>query len=132
MARSRTRMPALPFTITLGRPSRGEVAGVALLVGSATSWVTTTAQPARPVPAADPLPLTAPLEITSIPSGADVAIDGQPRGVTPATLAVVPGRHDVVIDAQDAIDQTRTLDVDSAGASLDVGRSEEHTSELQS
>ncbi len=124
-------MPALPFTITLGRPSRGEVvslAGVALLVGSATSWVTTTAQPARPVPAADPLPLTAPLEITSIPSGADVAIDGQPRGVTPATLAVVPGRHDVVIDAQDAIDQTRTLDVDSAGASLDVGLWRAHPS----
>jgi len=124
-------MPALPFTIPLGRPSRGEVvslAGVALLVGSATSWVTTTAQPARPVPAADPLPLTAPLEITSIPSGADVAIDGQPRGVTPATLAVVPGRHDVVIDAQDAIDQTRTLDVDSAGASLDVGLWRAHPS----
>jgi len=66
-------MPALPFTIALGRPSRGEVAslaGVVLLVGSAVSWVTTAAQPARSVPAADPPPLTALLDVTSMPTGA--------------------------------------------------------------
>ena len=115
-------MPALPFTIALGRPSRGELvglAGVAILVGSAASWVSTTSQPA-PAPAEEPPPETAPLGITSAPAGADVLVDGQPRGTTPATLAVLPGHHEVVVQAQSAIPERHVLEVDPGGSSLDL------------
>ena len=59
-------MPALPFTIALGRPSRSEllsVAGAALLVGSVAAWVITSAHHARPQPAADPPTGSASVEV---------------------------------------------------------------------
>src|SRR5712691_1360054 len=113
-------LPQLPITFVFGRPSRVELLGLsgcALLVVSAAAWARTAAQ--RPVPApAEPPTETAPLEVTSTPSGAEVFIDAQPRGATPATVAVVPGRHDIVLQAQDAIVETRAVDVGADGFSL--------------
>ncbi len=114
-------MPALPFTIAFCRPTRGEVlslSGAAILVGSAASWVGTTASSAPPVPAADPPPLLAPLEITSSPGGAAVVIDGQAEGSTPTTVGVTPGRHNIVLQAQDAIVETRSVDLGPDGSYL--------------
>ena len=115
-------MPALPFSITLGRPSRGELlslVGAAILVGSAASWVSTTSQPA-PAPPEEPPPETAPLGISSAPPGADLLVDSQPHGTTPATLAVLPGRHEVVVQARSAIQGHRVVEVEPGGSSLDL------------
>src|SRR2546423_15640791 len=112
-------LPQLPVPFVFGRPSRVELFGLSgcvLLVVSAAAWARTAAQPPPPAPA-EPPPETAPLEITSTPSGADVFIDGQPRGVTPATVAVVPGRHNIVLQVQDAIFETRFVDVGADGFS---------------
>jgi len=110
----------LPVTFLFGRPSRAELLalfGCAVLVASAVAWAHTTVQ--QPLPAAaEPPPETATLDITGSPKGADVFIDGQPRGRTPATVGVVPGRHDIVVQAQDAVAETRTVDVDASGSSL--------------
>ena len=72
-------MPVLPLTITLGRPSHGELLSLA---------------------------------------GAPFSVDGQARGTTPATADVTPGQHNVEITAQDAVDETRIIDVDVSGATL--------------
>jgi hypothetical protein len=82
-------VPFLPFTIALGRPSRTELpilSGTVVLVGSAAAWGGTTArqQPRAP----DAPPDAAPLVITSTPTGAVVAMDGQDRGTTRLTLRV--------------------------------------------
>src|SRR6266566_1824321 len=114
-------LPQLPITFVFGRPTRLELLGLsgcALLVVSAVAWARTAAQQPPPAPAEPPPPETAQLEITSTPSGADVSIDGQPRGLTPATVAVVPGRHDIVLQAQDAIVESRSVDVGVDGFSL--------------
>src|SRR5947209_19752307 len=98
-------MPLLPLTITLGRPTRGELlslAGAALLVGSAVGWATTTAHPIRSGHTADPPQGVAPLNVTSWPAGAPFSVDGQARGTTPATADVTPGQHNVEITVQDA------------------------------
>jgi len=39
-----------------------------------------------------------PLAITSHPSGAQVRVDGRPRGHTPVTVEVAPGPHEVVLE----------------------------------
>src|SRR5438876_1008307 len=114
-------LPQLPITFVFGRPTRLELLGLsgcALLVVSAAAWAHTAAQQQPPPAPAEPPPETAPLEITSTPSGADVSIDGQPRGLTPATVAVVPGRHDIMLQAQDAIVETRSVDVGADGSDL--------------
>ncbi|MDQ6672176.1 MAG: PEGA domain-containing protein [Chloroflexota bacterium] len=115
-------LPQLPITVSVGRPSRLELLGLsgcALLVVSAVAWTHTAARPPPPAPAEPPRE-KASLAITSTPSGAVVVIDGQAEGSTPTTVGVTPGRHDIMVDAPDAIDETRTLDVDSAGASLEI------------
>src|SRR5205085_2713840 len=113
-------LPQLPVTVSVGRPSRLELLGLSgcpLLVVSALAWARTAGQQPPPAPAGPP-PETAQLKIISTPSGADVFIDSQSRGVTPATLAVVPGRHDIVLQAHDAIVETRSVDVGAGGSNL--------------
>ena len=114
-------MPALRFTIALGRPSRAELltlVGGLLLVGSAAIWVSTAAQrtPAPP----DAPPDTAALAITSTPSGAAVVVDGHERGSTPATLHLSLGQHQVALSAQGAIDEPRSIALGADGLSLVV------------
>lgn len=84
---------------------------------SGAAWARTATQQAPPARAELP-PETALLEITSALSGADVSIDGQPRGTTRATVGVVPGRHHILLEAQDAIAEARSVDVDGNGTSL--------------
>ena len=70
----------LPVTFVFGRPSRAELltlGGCAVLVASAVAWSRTTAQQPSPAPDVPP-PQTAPLQISSVPSGASVIVDGQP------------------------------------------------------
>jgi hypothetical protein len=44
-------------------------------------------------------PITGQLQVTSEPAGAPVSVDGQPRGVTPLTVAdLAPGPHAVVVE----------------------------------
>src|SRR6266851_3507046 len=102
----------LPVTFVFGRPSRAELltfGGCAVLVASALAWARTTAQ--QPPPAPDvPPPQTVLLQISSVPSGANVLLDGQPLGTTPVSGAVQPGPHAIVLRAQDAIDEARTIE----------------------
>ncbi|MGI8446812.1 MAG: PEGA domain-containing protein, partial [Streptosporangiaceae bacterium] len=114
-------MPLLPITITFGRPSRPElllVVGALLLLGSPCGWLLWAARLATPPPT--PVASTVPLTISSTPSGATVLVDDQPRGLTLATVDVVPGPHVVTFQASDAIAETRPLDVGADGAHLDV------------
>ena len=119
-----------PFTLSFGRPSRAELLallGCGVLVLSAVAWAHTAARPSPGPPAELPAEPAA-LEITSIPSGATVLVDGHPAGTTPATIDVVAGTHDVLLQAQGAIDERRTLAVDPAGASLAVSLWRAHPS----
>jgi hypothetical protein len=115
-------MAWLPFSFTLGRPTRAELlvlSGCALLILSAVVWVGGAAQPPPAAPAALQ-PELLPLEITSTPGGAQVLVDGELDGTTPTTVAVVPGRHTVVLRHPEAIDEARTIEVGADGASVAV------------
>jgi hypothetical protein len=114
-------MPALPFTIALGRPSRGELlslAGAVILIGSAVSWISTTAH-VPPAVSEEPLAGVS-LHINSSPSGATLTVDGQVRGKTPAHVSLAPGRHDITLSGADAIDETRSVEVEPNESSLRV------------
>jgi hypothetical protein len=115
-------MLALPFTITFGRPSRGELlslGGVALLVGSALGWATTTAHPVRSEPTADPR-VAVPRQRHQLAGRRAVVGRRAAARTTPATVDVTPGHHDVEVATQDALEQTRGVDVDATGASLQL------------
>jgi PEGA domain len=110
----------LPVTFVFGRPTRAELltlGGCAVLVASAVTRARTVAQQSPSTPDVPP-PQTAPLQISSVPSGASVLVDGQQLGTTPASLALDPGQHAVVVSAQDAIDESRTVDLDANGSSV--------------
>jgi hypothetical protein len=47
------------------------------------------------------------LRIESEPGGAEVQIDGQPHGMTPVTVALAPGAHDLVVRRGDLSKDTR-------------------------
>jgi hypothetical protein len=122
--------PPLPVTVADGRPAWTETVqpaigqwtprliAVALLVILAAAavrygpglWRSASSSAARiaataPRPAVGPAPsppatTTGDIHIVSTPAGARVLIDGQPRGVTPMTLAeVAPGRHTVMLQS---------------------------------
>jgi PEGA domain len=120
----------LPVTFVFGRPSRAElltISGCAVLVASTVAWARTTAQQSPSTPDVPP-PQTAPIQITSEPSGASVLVDGQLLATTPASLAIDLGRHAIVVRAPDAIDESRTVDVDASGSSLDLSLWRAHPS----
>jgi len=60
-------------------------------------------------------PTTGTLDIRTNPTGARVAVDGEPRGSTPITLTLAEGPHQVNVSAQG---QSRTLDVSITPGSL--------------
>jgi hypothetical protein len=114
------QMLALPFAIAFGRPRRGELlslGGMVILAGSAASWAVISAHPWHAEPKPDELALTA-LQVASVPPGAQTTIDGQPRGTTPISIDLMPGRHQLSVAGLDAIEETRTVDLESAGASV--------------
>jgi hypothetical protein len=99
----------LPVTFVFGRPSCAELltlGGCAVLVASAAAWVRTTAQQPSPTPDVPPSQ-TALLEISSMPTGADILVDGQALGTTPAALPLPLGQHAIVVRGQDAVDEAR-------------------------
>jgi PEGA domain-containing protein len=73
----------------------------------------------RATPAAGPR-TTATLNVTSTPPGAQVIVDGKPRGVTPLELTdVTPGRHDVALKSESGtVSRTVTVAADKT-ASID-------------
>jgi hypothetical protein len=56
------------------------------------------------------------LTVLSTPSGATVTIDGQPRGVTPFTGQLAPGKHSVTLSLKGYTDAQQALELDAAHA----------------
>jgi len=55
------------------------------------------------------------LELTSVPTGADVELDGAARGQTPLALTLLPGAHQLRLEAEGFEPETRALEVTEAG-----------------
>jgi PEGA domain len=116
-------MAYLPFSITLGRPSRTELlvlAGGLLLLASAAGGVAWWRQAMAPPPPVLAIAPTAPLVITSTPDGAHVLVDGTDQATTPASLELAPGPHALTLRAPGAIAEQRQVELGAAGAALDV------------
>src|SRR5437879_7752590 len=83
-----------------------------------------------PAPLSDLLPRTtafdagaegsAPVQVESSPSGAEVRIDGIRRGQTPAVLGLSPGTHVLTLRHPNAIGTVRSIDVPAEGTDLAV------------
>jgi len=58
------------------------------------------------------------VSIDSTPSGADVEVDGAFEGITPATVALAPGTHQVSVHKKGSPTWTRSLNV--AGGSMNI------------
>jgi hypothetical protein len=83
-----------------------------------------------PAPVADWLPRltvtddatagSAPVQVQSVPSGAEVRIDGVRRGLTPIVLGVSPGTHELTLRHPDALESVRSIDVPADGTALAI------------
>ena len=102
--------PAEPGALPTPKRARNAIVAAALTGGRLVRNVLPTRSP-RPAktPAVEPTPVAeaaaapAPgsLRVKSTPPGAEVLVDGTPRGVTPLTIGdLIPGRHDVVLKAE--------------------------------
>ena len=69
------------------RPTAPAAAFLALLLAAAAPL------PAAARAAAPEAPVPAPVTISSTPSGAALSVDGLPRGATPVSVPLAPGRH---------------------------------------
>jgi hypothetical protein len=79
-------------------------------------------QPGKSTGAATTTTLIATLNVTSTPPGAQVLVDGKPRGVAPTTITdLPPGRHEVVLRSIDGTVR-RTVSV-AAGETAEVNES---------
>ena len=58
--------------------------------------------------------------VQSVPSGADITIDGQYAGSTPSTLKLGPGQHTIIITKSGFMPWQRTLSAES-GANITIG-----------
>jgi len=67
--------------------------------------------PAPYAPVLPPAATQASLSIESIPSGADIEIDGSFVGDTPSTVNVGPGSHQIVVKKRGFADWTKALNV---------------------
>ena len=67
-----------------------------------------------------PSPSSCSLVVQSIPSGADIEIDGAFVGNTPSTMTVAAGSHQVTIKKQGFADWNRTLNVTGGTINLNV------------
>jgi hypothetical protein len=74
--------------------------------------------PTTPIDAGDEG--TAPVQVASTPSGAEVRIDGIRRGQTPAVLGLSPGTHELILRHPNAIGTVRSIDVPAEGTDLTV------------
>jgi len=124
------KMPALGEPIKRWAP---RIAAAAVLIGGASaiapyvmSTVSSVKSRATAVPEKKPEPVPAAprksmgtLSVTTTPPGAQVTIDGKPRGVTPLELTdVSPGKHEVALKS-DAGSVRRTITL-AAGKSVTI------------
>ncbi len=111
----RRRRPPVPAARRrqLARWSLLAGAAAALTLAIVTFFVMRLPEPARATP-----PSSAPGHVTldTVPPGSEVLIGGQLRGVTPLTLSLAAGHHDVVL-RQGGEDRPLSLEV-AAGAQL--------------
>jgi len=102
----------LPFTIVLEAPNRAELGRLArawrtwaiagtLVAASAAGLVIFSTQPQRETEVA-----TATLQVSSMPTAAAVAIDGQTRGRTPTDLHLTPGKYRLTVRHERSIEAT--------------------------
>jgi PEGA domain-containing protein len=103
-------MPAGSYSVTLRHGSNTKELPVSITNGATTihhiTWADTVPPAATPVEAGN-------LSITTDPSGSEVIVDGQMRGVAPISLRDLPvGQHRVVIRAN-GITNTRTVQVEA-------------------
>ena len=117
----------LPFTIVFEPPSRSELrallrmrghwaAGliVALTIGAVYLVANVAHADARAAAG------VVSLHVTSTPSGATVWVDGRQQGITPNSVSVEPGLHDVLLKAADGLDGRYSLDVGPRGQTFDA------------
>jgi hypothetical protein len=76
-------------------------------------------QPVASQTAPDPVALAS-VAIDSIPSGADIEIDGGFVGNTPSTLSLAPGSHTVNVKKEGFVLWTRTLNVTGGSVHLNA------------
>jgi hypothetical protein len=97
-------LPAGPHSLRLNQANITRSMAIAVKAGSeATHYVDLQTQP---------VPEVGQLLVTTEPAGARVSVDGQPRGVTPASIAdVAPGQHAVSIKSETGTIQ-RTVTVE--------------------
>jgi hypothetical protein len=104
---------------------------MAMCFAAVAAWILTGGyQTGLPAPLSDWLPLTAPIDtgvegsapvqVESTPSGAEVRIDGIRRGHTPASLGLSPGSHVLTLRHPNAIGAARSIDVPAEGTDLTV------------
>jgi PEGA domain len=60
------------------------------------------------------------VRIDSVPTSAEVRIDGTRRGATPAQLSLSPGTHTVSVHQTGSMDLVRSLKIPAAGTSMSV------------
>jgi hypothetical protein len=71
-------------------------------------------------PAVLPAAAQASLAIDSIPSGADIEIDGAFVGNTPSTVSVTPGSHQIAVKKKGFSDWNKTLNVTGGAVHLNA------------
>jgi len=66
-------------------------------------------------------PAWAQVNVDSLPSGASILVDGEAAGVTPASVEVLQGEHQLTLQLPTYADWQQTLNI-TAGADQDLGR----------
>lgn len=121
--RAHFKTPRLLIAVLLGT--------LVLSFAAVTTWILAGGQlSGLPAPVADWLPRStvtdagsagsAPVQVESIPSGAEVRIDGTRRGQTPAVLGVSPGVHELTLRHPEAMESVRSIDVPAEGTALAI------------
>jgi hypothetical protein len=117
-----TPAPAVPVTVPVPAPAaRRGLPWIALLLVIAAAVAVTAfiVERSRVTPAPPPSPLPAVVEgsvtIVSRPAGAQVLIDGTPRGVTPLKLSLPVGTYELELQG-DAAKRSLTVTVDPSTA----------------
>ena len=121
--RARSKTPRWLIVVLLGM--------VAMSVAAVTAWILAGGDLlGLPAPLSDWLPPTtpidagtsgsAPVDVESTPSGAEVRIDGIRRGQTPIVLGVAPGSHVLTLRHPEAMESVRSIDVPADGTALAI------------
>lgn len=72
----------------------------------------------KPIKAAPAKPTPQPVEVTSVPPGAKILLDGKPVGETPKVLSVLPGSHTVTLSKDGFVTNKATVIVSNRATAL--------------